>query len=349
MSLLKKLCAGALTVALATSFASCSDTTWVYKTEKTTINSGVYIGMLAYGCIDAINQISSTNSENSKSIWDQKVENVDTATYIKNSAKDTAISYLAINDKFKEFKLSLSEDDEKQIKESSKSMMSQFANFIDFEASGVSDDSFSEIYADYVRKAKIFDYYFAKGGIEEVKDKELKSYYYKNYEASKFIAIPLTDSEGQALDEKETKKLKKQAKEYQTKLKNGADIDKLIAEYNKKTNATTSDKANADKDDNLVVLSKDDTSATKIFEKLKKSKAGDVFYVEDTGNLFVGVAEDIEKYEAKYKEARASILNSYKSEDFNKLVEGWVKAVKLTTNTSAVSRYKPKNLVLKNQ
>lgn len=344
MSLIKKLSAGAVAAVMMVSFASCSDTTWVYKTDKTTLKSGVYIAMLGNAYMSAFSQVYSTTNGEFDDIWDQTIEEKDAETYIKDTALETVKEYLAVNDKFTELGLELSEEDSSGMDSAVDSMLSYFSSYLDFEESGASKSSFKEYYMVSTKESKIFDYYYGKGGIEEVKDKELKKYYYKNYRAANLISISTADSDGNTVSDKELSKLKKQAKGYQSRLKNGESMSKIIKEYNK---ANSDDNSTSKSTDNTAVYSKSSNST--MFKKLKKLSKGDTLYYYDSTNnvIYVGVAEDIKEQEKNFQNDRENILTNYKGDDFNKLIDDWTSNVNFTTNSSAVKRYSPKNLAVK--
>ncbi len=343
MSLIKKLSAGAVAAVMLASFASCSDTTWVYKTNTTTLPAGVYIAMLGNAYMSALSTISSSTSEEIDSVWDQTIDEKDAETYVKDQALEAAKEYLAINDKYAEFGLELSEEDASSMDSAVDSMWSYFASYIDFEESGASKSSFKEYYMISTKESDIFDYYYGKGGIEEVKDKELKKYYYKNYRAANLISISTADDDGNAVSSKKLKKLKKQAKGYKSRLENGESMSTIIKEYNK---ANSDDNSTSSSTDNTTVYSK--TSNSTMFKKLKKLSKGDILYYYDSTNnvIYVGVAEDIKDQEDNFQNDRDNILTNYKSDDFNDLIDDWTTNVEYTTNSSAVKRYSPRNLVV---
>lgn len=346
MSLFKKAIAGVLASAMMLSFTSCADTTWVYKTEKSSVSSGVYLAMLTFSYLNATSSLSASSSDVDATVWEQKIGDVAAEDYIKNDSLATAKDYLVVEDKFQEFNLSLSEEETTSVNNDVDSMWTYMGNFVDMEESGISKESFAKYYLNSAKKSKIFDYYYAEGGIEEVKDKELKKFYNKNFIAAKLIAIPTVNDEGASLEDSEIKKLKKQAKKYQSRLDNGENMDKIINEYNK-SNATSSDEYTETKgEENIQIFYKDDTNTEAIYKKAKKAKIGNSFYLEDSGYIYVGVKEDITKYEDTYQSSRATALSYYKNADFTALVEDWISKVALTTNNSSVKRYSPKNLVV---
>lgn len=344
MSLFKKLSAGALAAVMMASFASCSDTSWVYKTDKTSLPAGVYIAMLGNSYLSASSQISQSTSETTSDIWSQKIDEKDAETYIKDSALDAAKEYLVANDKFSEFGLELTEKEQTSMDTAVDSMWSYFSNYINFEDSGASKSSFKEYYMVSTKESKIFDYYYGKGGIEEVKDAELKKYFYKNYRAANLISISTTDSDGNAVSDSQLKKLKKQAKGYQSRLENGESMSKIIKEYNKANSSGSDSKSN----DNTALYNKSGNST--LFKKLKDLKKGDVvnYYDSSSNVIYFGVAENIKEQEKKFQDSRESILSNYKNKDFSKLIENWTKDLSFNTNSSAVKRYSPKKLVLAN-
>lgn len=346
MSIVKKITACAAAAAMAVSFASCSDTSWVYKTGNSALSSGVYISMMAYSYMDAVSQLSADSSNTAKTVWDQKIGDKDAETYIKDSAKDAAAEYLAISDKFKEFKLELSDDDKKSADTAVDSMWNYFQSYVDLAESGCSKESFKENYLSSARQMKIFDHYYGKGGIEEVKDAELKKYYYKNYRAAKLLALSLTDESGSQLSDADVKKLKKQAKNYQSRVDKGESMDKIIKEYAKSVSGDSSDGNAASGSDNVTIIAK--SNAEDLFKKIKDLKKGKSFYLVDTasGYIYVGTAEDIKAYEDKYQSSRNNVLAAYKNNDFTKLMDEWTKAIKVTANNSSVKRYSPKKLVI---
>lgn len=352
MSLLKRITAGAIALCTAVSLASCSDTTWVYKTSDTTLASGVYLAML----MDAYMSASQMATDTEKDLFEQKIDNKDAETYIKDAAKESAYNYLALNDKFKELKLTLSDETSSQIDTATESMWGYYGEAY-YEKNGTSKASYKEYMKSNYLADEIFQKYYGEGGIEEVKDPELKKEFRKNYYGIKLISMSLYDSEGAKLDDASVKEIKSTAKDYVNRIKNGTEFSKIVNEYNKNLGSSAASQASSE----TIAVKNDSTDyPDKLMNRIKKASDGEVFTVtveqdstdENTsayGYVFVCQKLDINDCDDAYEKDRETILTNYKSDDFNELIEKWSDEVKVTANSAAVSRYSPKNIKIEQQ
>ena len=104
----KKILAGALAVVMLFSLSSCKDTTWVAKSEKTSVSAGIYLGYIVDATINAMN---SNGVYTTKELMTLTISNKPAADYIKDEAMKSVKKFITVNEKFVELGLKLSEED----------------------------------------------------------------------------------------------------------------------------------------------------------------------------------------------------------------------------------------------
>ena len=225
--MLRKLAAGILCAALTFSLASCKDTTWSYKVEDTTITSGMYITFQMNAYMDA----QGLAEDSSKSVLEQKIEGKNAADWINSKVLESAKSYVAVEKKFDELGLTLSDSDKNKINTQLENMWSYYQNV--YEPNGAGKQSFKKILQNSYKSNLIFKKYYDEKGLEEVSKADLLKEFTENYALVKYIQMPMKDAKGNKLKTEGKAKLKKKAEAYVARLNKGEKIDDLIKEYEK--------------------------------------------------------------------------------------------------------------------
>ena len=154
-------------------------------------------------------------------------------------AVEMSVRYAAIEIEFDRLELELTEEALANIK--SNVSYSWGENQRLFVHNGVREPSLELFYANYEKHNILFEKYFGKDGIEEVKDKELRKYFNENFVDIDFIMFSATeyDQEGNPItleEEEQEKKLKdfnKKADKYVKRINTTKDtFTKVNDEYN---------------------------------------------------------------------------------------------------------------------
>lgn len=149
---------------------------------------------------------------------------------------------MAIQNKFKELNLSLTDEEEETVKTSVKKMWNTEISYYgystgktygqNYEAGGISKKSYEAVQLVNKMSEKVFDAYYEKNGISATDEKDIATYFYDNYGRFQIIQVSLKEGNGDKITTDEGKKAKKeQAQGYVDRLLAGEDYDKVYHEY----------------------------------------------------------------------------------------------------------------------
>lgn len=365
MSLLRKIIAGVISVGIMLSVVACgSDTSSAAVIDDMNIRAGIYIYYLQRAISDA-QQIADKED-----IWEIDIEDKPAKEWIKDKATDYCKNYVGIIRKFDELELTLSSDDKSIINNQVKSIWENYGK--SFEQVGISEQSYNDIAkSDYMYK-QIFDKLYGKGGINAVDDKELMTYLDDEFIRYKSIAIPLKDGSGNIIKSDKRADVKALADKYLDRAKDGEDFDKLIDEYAEyrereiekanptppdETTPTTTGDADQEDDDEEEeedkyakesILKKDSKAyPTKVMEFLKSDlKIGEPTFFESDEYYYIFLRLDIKERSDYLAENRVKILEVYKDEELQEVIDNLSKDYDVVKNDKAYDRYNPKDIAM---
>jgi len=281
--------------------------------------------------------------------WDQVAKYGDEGTdlkladYITATTKDSISRIVALDKMMKDNGLNWLEEDEKSVDEELATMEPDA--FIDY---GISNDSFTKAYKNMMlTEYSAFMGLYGKGGINEVKDTEIRKYFNKNYLSYKMITVNLTDDQGKALSKKDKQKQLDLLNGY-LKIYNEKGFEKAMDAYNQ-DNAAEGEKVTASKDEenrNDMDATELDSDTVKAIRSVEVGKAKIVEYGGDdeknptTASLIVRL--DINKPASLYKDSTESILYSLKHEEFDKEVEKVMETITVEFNDKVIKKCDPK-------
>ncbi|MEG0895761.1 MAG: hypothetical protein RSE93_08580, partial [Oscillospiraceae bacterium] len=334
------------------SFTACSDTTWVYKNGEDSISAGVYLGNLVESYISATYK---DGLDTSKDLFKQEIEGVSAEEYIKQEAKKLSLESLVIAKKFKELGLTVPQQTTDEINNAMKNSWSYVESF--YESNGVGEKSYREILTSRKMQELIFHKYYNKDGIEEVANDDLMVHFKDTFKCINIFGIKLEKAEKDktltAEQQKRNDDAKKNAQTMLEMLQKGKGFNETYAEYIKIENKTLPEDQQKEievKDDNATKLVISNES-TNISEKVRNAimndlKVGEPMLIEDDNGLYLVVGYDIEKETDKFDEMRDTLLYDIKGEEFDEMLNNWVKELEGTveTNEASVKRYSPKKI-----
>jgi len=225
LKIMKRIAAALVCAATVCSLSACSDTTWSYQIDDTTITSGMYIAFQINAYMDAQGKVE----DNSVALLEQKIDGKDAATWINEKVLEYAKTYVAVEKKFDELGLTLSESDKNKLETQLENTWYYYQSV--YESNGAGLKSMKKILWNNYKSNLIFKKYYDKGGLEEVKEADLKKEFGENYALVKFVQMPMKDAKGNKLKTEGKAELKKTAEKYLERLKKGEKIDDLITEY----------------------------------------------------------------------------------------------------------------------
>ena len=349
MKFRNKAVAALLAVALCIPAAGCSggDKSWAVKDSTTTVPIGAYI----YNLYNAYSQADKKKTDSSKSVLDQKIENKDAKTWIRENALTSTKELLLLDKKMKDMNLTLTDAEKKSASDMNTQIWGSYSST--FEKFGIAQSSFETAYGSaFEKERKIFDATYGKGGKQAVSDADLKSYYTKNYTDFSYIGCILykQKSDGSydsALTDAQKKSAKAVLDGYASQIKAGKMTIRQAADAYKTAQKSTTDELYTDS----VNLTTDTNYPTAMKTALKGMKAGEVKALELTDQqmymlLFKSDVNKSADTKISSESNRETLLLSYKSSEFLSALEKEADALTgVTSNDSALNSYDPKMFV----
>ena len=342
----KKLCAAALVLLICFSFAGCynENDSWAVKKEN---NSNIPIGGYIYfqysAYIDARAKVGTDTEVMKATIDDESAE-----TWINNKIAESVKMFYFIEDKFNDLDLSFTDEEIESMKTSTDSTWGYYGNV--FEAMGISKDSFHLVATEFSSKyGKVFHSMYGKDGEKAVSDEELKKHYEENYLSYEYFTDSKTtlDENGDTVDltEKEIADRENDMKSFIPAINSGdKTMSEAAIEYQVKyvlensTYTTSSTLISSVTGDEILTAINDAKENEVIFidtVTAKKIALGRKLPISDKSAEILSSDTD-----------RATLLSSFKSDDFTDYVEEQAKEViGYEFNNSAINKAKLSSII----
>lgn len=338
--------------ALAITAASASgcmgyDTRTIMTCGDVTVASGVYINYLMSELSNRMYSMYYSGQQQDdilNTTVDEDGQSVLLSEHLDKYALEQTKKHVAIQLKFDELGLTLDDDDLSGMESSLDSSWEQNSKY--FENLGVSYDSMKEVYTVSLENNAIFEAYYYEGGIEEVTDEDIQNYLSENYLRYKQIMISKTSygEDGSSTDNSEQAKkdwdyLKEEAENNNITFDN---FDDLIQEYQDMTTTPDEDttaEENTDPFRNEMIINYTNYPDDEKYKFISGLENNVVSYYEDDSAYYIFVSEDILKREDYIEENHDSLVQTMKSDDFEKMVDDWVAALTFDVNAKALKRY----------
>ncbi len=344
MKFTKRMTALVLSVIFCAGAAGCSsaDKSWAMKNSSETIPIGCYI----YNLFASYQTADNEKKDSSKKVLDQKIDNQDAKTWIRNNAFDNTKKILLIDKKMKDMKLSLTSEEQKAADTLSSSTWSKYSS--NLEKYGIAQSSFNSAYGNFIYKEKkIFDAIYGKGGTKAVSDTDLKNYYVKTYTDCSYIVCNLykTDSSNNyvsSFTDAEKKSAEKPLNDYASQISSGKMTMSQAADAYKTQIKSSSDQLHSDSID----LSTDTSYPATFRSTLKAMKVGEckAFEITDSQVYVLLYKADASKNADSVlaSSQRSSLLFSYKEAEFNTSLKKEADTMTgVSVNNTAINSYDP--------
>lgn len=354
MKYIKKGLAAVLAAVMLLSFTGCN-TSWVFDYDGTKIPAGLYIGytIAAYGNLSSQEGYSDTITDPMK----QTVNGMSAKEWIKQDARSSCNAYIAVERKFEELGLTLSEDEMATIDSNTEAAWEAQidANGTTlgelYEDNGVSKETYRKMLISSSKLNSIFQKYYGEGGLQEIPVENLTAHFEENYASINALSIVIT--EGDNLTDAQIEANEERQEKMDTYLKWINEEGKSFSEcyddyYHFLTQTEHTDTEDVQTDEDLKTwLTKDTTSVSSVlmnavFNEMKDD--GTARIVNDGTSNYLVVRYDVNSDEKNFEEMRESVLVNLKSDEFNDMVAEWADALEPTVNQAAVNRYDPKNI-----
>ena len=351
IDLLKKLSGLVLVLAVPFCFYACGgkvDHSWVFRCNKDVIPEGVYKYYLRESYNKAIDILSESGSS-LESLSDQKIGEKSFSEWIKNDAMASCKDLLAIEVMFRDEKLFLTDKEKSEVSSSAESAFSALEK--ELKELSVSEEDFKRAYAECkIKYQKLFDYFYEKGGKEEVTDKDLIEYYkneYVNYSMlTKYVFLSnKLDGEQQFkesnVSEEQVRSAQSQIEEYVDLLNSGKKGIKEIANIFKEKEQLSTDPLETE-----TICLKDADVSEEILNKLKELDVGKADYVKINDTFVLLFKNDISNNlpDISNNEIRRDILKSFKVDDFYSKIESVKGKMNIELNSKLIKEIVPEKL-----
>ena len=243
---IKKIAALGCAAAMVSSLTACGEkTTWGAVIDGVQIPAGVFIYYLDtanYEAQQKLNEQTDTSADLSPEgaaaqssetvtlpLYSSQIDGVDSKQWIYDRATELMQEYAAVEAKFDEYGLTLSDDD----KHSAQVYLDQIWDYAGdyYTSMGVSENSYKSIFLNSSKKQKLFETIYSEGGERAVSDDEIKTYLDENYALINYIDVELKDGEGNLLKSDGKAERMEMLNSYIERYNNGEDFDELNAEY----------------------------------------------------------------------------------------------------------------------
>lgn len=382
MANFKKMSAVALCSAMALSLGACGnniagpDTTYAAVIDGYKVPAGVFIAMQMNSYYDAAyyteptdeseettasteaaeTTASETEATTTTAFTDKVIEDRPVRDWINDEATKSMQEFVAVENKFDELGLSFEDNEKEKTKVYLDSIWEYYGP--NYENAGISENSQLLIMLNSTKKNKIFDYYYAEGGQDEISEADIRAYLDENNKRINYIKMELKDGEGNLLKSEGKDEIKKMAEDYIKRIKGGEDFAAVSKEYSDYYDKLTADAAESTDDgaddesadteetessytDNETVISKDGTSPSEaVVTKAFESKVGDVFLVEEDEVYYVVTVLDLYADENYYSDNESVVRHELKDDEFDKTVDSWTETQNVELNEAAYKRYK---------
>lgn len=243
---IKKIAALGCAAAMVSSLTACGEkTTWGAVIDGVQIPAGVFIYYLDtanYEAQQKLNEQTDTSADLSPEgaaaqssetvtlpLYSSQIDGVDSKQWIYDRATELMQEYAAVEAKFDEYGLTLTDDD----KQSAQVYLDQIWDYAGdyYTSMGVSENSYKSIFLNSSKKQKLFETIYSEGGEKAVSDDEIKTYLDENYALINYIDVELKDGEGNLLKSDGKAERMEMLNSYIERYNNGEDFAELNAEY----------------------------------------------------------------------------------------------------------------------
>ncbi len=380
MSGVKKIIAAVLTVALCLScmaaLTSCrmkkDEVVMTYTNGDKTceITAGEYLYFLLAGYSDFRSEYDESLEEESKTTAadfdyeDQKLDDTDYATWVKDRAAKYCAEYAYIATEFDRLGLELNETHQAYIENYASQGWTSYQEV--YESNGVSYDTFEKLASEYQFKSSaVFDYYYGEHTDDEKKedknigslrpdDAAIKKNLEKYYQIADTLSVSLTKTDSSSSnvesltdDEKKAEKAKLQA--YADRLNNGESFATIYKEFNGSDVEDSESTDAAPKDKYATLFSHEDVASSSddtpdYFDDVKKQTVGKAVVVEFADKLMLIDKQDISKDSYYFDQYKETVVSAMKGEEFEDSIEKNGQKLEVVKNESAIKYYAPKKI-----
>ena len=378
-TMIKKLTAGLLAAAMTVGLSGCTlgTTSWIlrYGEDNAEVPTGIYVQNM-YTAYQAATQYV----EDSSNVLGGEIDGRSADQWIRDTALNLTKQYLAVNLKFDEEGLTLTEAENTNIQTLVDTVWNLYGE--SYTLLGINRDSYQKMQEYSAKASDLFQHYYGEGGELAPTDEEYSTYFTENYDRTRAVYYAkndvdsMTDEERAeaeaALAEGETlpESGREQADAALSRIQNGEDIVTILQEIeaeqaaesgstdetaDNSSSSATDDAADetgrypaADTEtdpsqyDNLVNVN--DTSVPETYRTASHEMAvGESRIVETDSGYYVVYKLELDPDGSELKSRKASLLQEMKGDEYNDMIAQWVEELpEVTVNEATVEEFSPK-------
>ena len=353
MKFTKRIIALIMVSLLILSFAACHKKgETAVKVGDIKFSSGYYACVLFFTDSSARTKVKEQLEEEGKSTDDidyysQKIDGKKYVDWVKEETLNSIKKRAAAKAYCKENKLELG-DDEAQMKSYAEYYWDSYGYSEVLPENGVSKETLINYMVDSAYEDLYFTHIFGADGEKAISEKKLKNELSTNYALVDMIDVSFTD-----LGDEEKESKTKQLEGYLTELKNNSrTFEEIYHEYNgetEETEETSDDSTDKPLDSHATLIGNDKTNLQNdYFDTIYKMKTGEVKIIDKTGDegkiLVVKKAVLDDPYYLKTYDS--TLRHAIADEDFDKIVQDYLKKLDFKEYTSATGNFNVKKIYL---
>lgn len=378
MANFRKISAIALCSAMALSLGACGnniagpDTTYAAVIDGYKVPAGVFIAMQMNAYYDASyyteptdesaeteavtteavqTESSETTVTTTTAFTDKVIEDKPVRDWINDNATKEMREFVAVENKFDELGLSFEENEKEKTRIYLDSIWEYYG--ANYEDAGISEDSQLLIMLNSTKRNKIFDYFYAEGGQDEISEADIKAHLESNNKRINYIKMELKDGEGNLLKSEGKEEIRKMAMDYIDRINTGEDFEAVSREYSDYYDKLVAEAAAAESTDgepaeiessytdNETVIAKDSAFPSEsVVEKVFESDLGKVLFIEEDEAYYIVKVLDLYADENYYNDNASVARHELKDDEFDQKIESWTANQNVELNEAAYKRYK---------
>lgn len=307
---------------------------WVVTVDGVEIPTGQYL----YYQFSAYQQAASKVTDTKTNVLKQKIEDQDATVWIYNKTIEQCKRKVAIDREFEKLGLTLTADDQASIEQTAEYILSLYGTL--YEKNGIGKETVKNAVTVEQKNSAIFNKYYGKGGLEEVKEETLKDYFVNNYAVIYAFGTSVSGA-----DDATKEKTKTAANNALASVKSGKKITEAAAAFNKEINPDSEVTA-GDTDDNYkMTVKKDDANYPQALrDAIFAAKADEPFIYDQDDYETVILRKDVKGDTTTFESVKSSILSVLKSTELSEKITALGKDLSVTEDKAAISYYSAKNI-----
>ena len=364
-TMIKKLTAGLLAAAMTVGLSGCTlgTTSWIlrYGEDNAEVPTGIYVQNM-YTAYQAATQYV----EDSSNVLSGEIDGRSADQWIRDTALNLTKQYLAVNLKFDEEGLTLTEAEDTDIQTLVDTVWNLYGE--SYTLLGINRDSYQKMQEYSAKASDLFQHYYGEGGELAPTDEEYSTYFTENYDRTRAVYYAKNDVDSMT-DEERAEAETALADAALSRIQNGEDIVTILQEIEAEqaaesgsTDETADNSSSSAADDaaddtgsdsaadtetdpsqydNLVNVN--DTSVPEAYRTASHEMAvGESRIVETDSGYYVVYKLELDPDGSELESRKASLLQEMKGDEYNDMIAQWVEELpEVTVNEATVEEFSP--------